>query len=125
MDIQLEQWTEVMVLRVAGDMRLWGRPEERNRLPETFQSRLAPGRTLLVLSLRGLKLVDTMGITALVDLLIKCEAQAITVRTVLPGGVPGQALRAIRIFDRYREFPDEHAAIRAAEAERKVSASTG
>jgi len=116
-DIQLEQCVGVVVLRVAGDMRLWGRPEEKNRLLETFQSGLHEVRTPLVLSLGDLRFVDTMGIATLVDLLKKCSAQGIIIRAVLPVGVAGQALRAIRIFERYRNFPDEQAAIRAAEEE--------
>lgn len=116
-DIQLEHRVGVVVLRIARDMRLWNRPEERDRLLETFQSALQGGRTTLVLTLRNLKFVDTMGIATLVDLLNKCSAQGISVSAVLPVGIAGQALRAIRIFGRYREFRDEQAAIRAAEEE--------
>lgn len=124
-DIQLEHCAEAVVLRVAGDMRLWGRPEKRNRLLESVQSGLFGGQTQLVLNMGGLKFVDTLGITALIDLLNTCAAKAIVVRAVLPGGVAGQALRAIRVFDRYGEFSDEQAAIRAAKGEKKVSASVG
>jgi anti-anti-sigma factor len=121
-DIHLEHCVGVVVLRFAGDMRLWGRPEEKNRLLETFQSGLQGRRSPLVLSLRDLKFVDTMGISALVNLLKRCAAQGLNVRAVLPVGVAGQALRAIRIFERYPEFPDEQAAIRASEEDSLLTA---
>ncbi len=112
MNIQLQQSVGPEVVRLSGDMRLWGRPEKKSRLRQTFDSALR-GATSLILNLHDVKHVDTMGIAAIVELLNDCIARGIIIRTVLPVGVAGQALRLIRIFDRYGEFPDELAALRA------------
>ncbi len=114
MEAQLERHPGVLVLRVKGDLRLWNRPESKEKLLETFRSGLEDRPAQLVLSLHGLTYVDTQGISALIRVLLDCCEQKIGLKIVMPQGMAGEALRCIRIFEPWPRFEDEAAALRAA-----------
>ncbi len=104
------------VLRLKGDMRLWGRPELEEQLLKTFQSGMQDLVNQLVLNLAGITTLDTMGITALIRVLIECTKRRIGLRVVMPSGVAGESLRRVRVFEPWPSYKDEAAAVRAAGA---------
>lgn len=69
-----------------------------------------PGNRL-VLGLTGVTNIDSLGISALVRVLIACVKNNVGLGTVLPGGVAGQSIRSTRIFEAWPEFPSEDAAL--------------
>ena len=111
MQASLQRHSHCAVLRVSGDLRLWNHePEEQEVLKLLPADMVLPGKRL-VLGLAGLTHIDSLGITALVKIVILCTKNQVGVCTVLPGGAPGQALRATRIFESWPEFKSEDAAL--------------
>ena len=112
-----------LVLRLKGNMRLWGRPELEESLMKDFRSGLGDNPGQLVLSLGGLTNLDTLGIAALVRVLIECTKRKIDLKVVMPPGTPGEALRCVRVFEPWPEFREEEEAVQAARAWASSSAS--
>lgn len=117
MEAQLDQHPGFSVLRVKGDLRLWGRAETEGKLRETIRAALDATLAQLVLNLDELTLIDTTGIASLVRLINECSRRNINLKVVLPSGMTGEAIRVVHIFDRCLQFHDEPAAIQAAEAQ--------
>lgn len=113
---EVEEGSGFLVVRLKGDMRLWGRPEVEQSLLDRFRSVVTDATHQVVLSLGGITSLDTMGIATLVRLLIQCTKRKIGLRVVMPSGVAGESLRRVRIFDAWPTYPDEPAAVRAASA---------
>lgn len=112
MEVQLEQRQGFAILRIAGDLRLWGYPDlEAQILSELRALPTLPSQ--LILSMGGITRLDTAGIRPLVRVVIECTKRDIAPKVVLPGSVAGQALRQLHIFDAWPEFPDEAAAIQS------------
>ena len=115
MEVHLERHTGFLILRVTGDLRLWGRAgTEKNPLAMLRAEPDLPGQ--LVLSLFGVNHLDTAGISSIVRVVIECTKRQVELKLVLPRGVPGEALRRLHLFDSWPEFPEEAAAIQAAQS---------
>lgn len=104
------------MLRVRGDSRLWGKGDVEQQLLKTFRSGLESTPAQVVLSLAPISSIDTLGIAALVRVLIECSKRQIDLKVVMPPGAAGDALRCVRVFEPWPEFADEKAAIEAARA---------
>lgn len=103
------------VLRVAGDLRLWGKDVEEGRLLRLLRAEQhLPGQ--LVLNMAEIHHLDTAGICELVRVIVECSKRDVDLKLVLPRGVPGEALRRLHIFDAWQEFHEESAAVQAAAA---------
>ena len=111
MQTELERYPGALLLRLKGDMRLWGKPDLGENMIKTLRSALEdpPGR--LVLSLTGVDHLDTLGISSLVNILLDCSKHQIELRLVMPAGAAGEALRQVRIFEPSPVFPDEQSAL--------------
>ncbi len=116
MEAELERHPGFLVLRVKGNMRLWGHPELEARLLQTFRAGLDDSPAQLVLNMGGLTNLDTLGIAALVRVLIECSKRKMDLKVVLPPGMAGEALRCVRVFEPWPSYQDEQAAIQAAAA---------
>lgn len=114
METEIEQHQGFLVLRLKGNMRLWGRHEMEEKLLEEFRAAVGDATSQVILSLKGLTSVDTLGIAALVRVLIECTKRKMDIKVVMPGGMPGEALRCVRIFEPWPGFNDDSAAIQAA-----------
>lgn len=116
MEAELERHREFLVLRVKGNMRLWGHPELEARLLQTFRAGLGDNPAQLVLNMGGLTHLDTLGIAALVRVLIECSKRKMELKVVLPSGMAGEAIKCVRVFEPWPNYQDEQAAIQAAVA---------
>lgn len=104
-----------MVLRVGGDLRLWGKRDAEAQLLRLLRAEEhLPGQ--LVLNMAEIHHLDTAGIGELVRVIVECAKREVDLKLVLPRGVPGEALRRLHIFDAWQEFHEESAAIQAATA---------
>lgn len=101
------------VLRVAGDLRFWTNERDELALREAFKTQLPKSANSLILNLAGVHHLDTRGIQTLVQVLVECGRANIELSVVMPTGVPGQALTAVRIFDARPRFQDEASALAA------------
>ncbi len=110
MKIALNSRSDILILRVSGDMRIWGHEEGQERILKAIRAQESPPRRL-ILSLSDVHHIDTAGVGALARVLIECGKCEIQLKTVLPGGFPGQMLKRLHIFDAWSDFPDEAAAV--------------
>jgi anti-anti-sigma factor len=113
MNIVFDDSSGTFILRVSGDMRIWGRREaETLRLVNLVraQEKLPRG---VILNLAEIKQIDSLGVGALARLLVECAKQEIALNVVLPTGIPGKVLKLVHIFDAWPAFPDETAAVQA------------
>ncbi len=116
MKAELDKHPGFLVLRLKGNMRLWGNAEIEEDLLKTFRSGLDASPSQLVLSLAGLTNLDTLGIAALVRILIECTKRKLDLKVVMPPGAAGEALKCVRVFEPWPEFKEEAAAVEAARA---------
>ena len=116
MQVEIQQLSQTTLLRLEGDMRLWGHPELEEKLLDAFRGGLNDEVREIVLNMRGLTSVDTMGIAALVRVLIELTKRNLTLKLILPPGTVGESLRRVRIFEPWPEYREESAALRASAA---------
>ena len=110
MEITKERFADFFILRVGGDVRVWGRPEDSDTPLQTLRAEgHLPGQVIFNLS--QVTRIDSAGIGALVRVIIECAKREIDLKPILPRGVAGEAIRRVHIFDNYPDFPDEAAAI--------------
>jgi anti-anti-sigma regulatory factor len=111
MQATLQSQKHCSVLRVSGDLRLWDHECDQRELLNLLPADMVfPGKRL-VLGLADLTHIDSLGITALVKIVILCTKNHVGICTVLPGGTAGQAIRSTRIFAAWPEFESQDAAI--------------
>lgn len=116
METELTRHPGAVVLRLKGDMRLWGHTELGEDMLKQLRAALEDSPPHLVLNISGLTYIDTMGISSLVRILVECTKRKVEVNVVMPGGIAGEALRRIRVFQPWPSFADEASALRAASA---------
>ncbi len=111
MNFQFEAISGVFVLRVSGDMRIWGRRDaEQQRLVALLRAQEELPKNM-VLNLSGVKQIDSLGVGTLARVVVECSKQHIKLRVILPDGVPGKVLKMVHIFDAFPAFGDESAAV--------------
>lgn len=111
MQATLEPLSRCAILRVSGDLRLWDHEDTEQRLLTLIPTDMSFPGNRLILSLGGLTNIDSLGITALVKILIACVKNQVGLCTVLPRGTAGQSIRSTRIFAAWPEFNNEDAAL--------------
>jgi anti-anti-sigma factor len=114
MNIEFEASSDIFILRVSGDMRIWGRRDaEQLRLVQLLRAQESlPKRMILILA--EVKQIDSLGVGALARVVVECGKQEINLNVVLPLGIPGKVLKMVHIFDAWPSFPDEAAAVHGA-----------
>ncbi len=113
METELQRHPGYLVFRVGGDLRLWNHKDREDQLLAQMPENAQIPANHILLDLQDLKYVDSKGITALVRILVRGLRQNCKMSVVLPGGLPGDALRRIHIFAPCQEFPDRAAALAA------------
>ncbi len=113
-NVQVESSGARAILRVAGDLRFWTDQRGELALRETFKSQVPKSARALILNLADVSHIDSRGIQTLVQVLVECGRANIELSVVMPPGVPGQALAAVRIFEARPRFTDEATALAAA-----------
>lgn len=115
MEVHLQRHSQCLVFRIVGDFRLWNHDDREHELITPLPAALEAPPPGLVLVLQGLTHIDSRSITALARVLTQCVDRGIEFAVVLPGGVPGDALKRIRVFDSWPQFKDEASALEAIE----------
>jgi anti-anti-sigma factor len=113
MDISFDSSSGTFILRVSGDMRLWSREEGSDRLVEVLRARRQLPKQL-IFNLADVECIDSLGVGALVRVLVECTKQDIDLKIVMPRGPAIRVLELVHIFDGCATFADEAAAARAA-----------
>jgi anti-anti-sigma factor len=111
MNITIETSPSMILLRLAGDLRLWGREEQEQNLTRAIRTVGEQLSGCLVLSLAGVAHVDSAGVGSLVRVPLECARQNVELLVVLPKGLAGEAIRRLRIFDPWPNFTDEATAL--------------
>ena len=109
MEIHLERVQEAIVLRVSGDLRVWGKGRETEPL-DVLRAE-APPLPCVILNLSGIHHIDSLGIASLARVVIECGKRDLGLRVVLPCGFPREVLKQVRIFDAWPQFQDEASAL--------------
>jgi len=113
MEITIETTPNSILLRLAGDFRLWGNEEEEQNLVRAIRTVGQQFPEHLVLSLARMQRVDSAGIGCLVRVVLECVRRNAELLVVMPRGVAGEAVRRMRIFDSWAQFQDEAAALQS------------
>jgi anti-anti-sigma factor len=112
----LETTRGVPVVRLSGDMRLWGKQDTADQIRETVTRLMANGRNRIVLNLAQVERIDSRGIGCLA----RCQATAITqgceLYLVLTHGYVLDSLTKLNFVRVCPIYPDESSAVAAAGA---------
>jgi anti-anti-sigma factor len=113
MNIAFDDSRGPLILRVSGDLRIWGQREaEGQRLVNLVRAQENLPKEI-VLNLADVQQIDSLGVGMLARTLVECAKQQRSLRVVLPAGSAGKVLKMVHIFDRWPAFPDENAAVQA------------
>jgi anti-anti-sigma factor len=123
MNMQLERRADRQFIRLAGDLRCWNHPEREAELLAGFDTTLENAPREVLLNLAEVASIDSLGIGALVRFVVRCAQRNISLKVVVPRGVPGEVIKIIHVFDDWPTFPDEAAALASDAGCRAKSAS--
>ena len=116
MEITVDTSTAVPVVRLSGDMRLWGKQGLSERVRETVYSLMSQGNQKVILNMVGVTKIDSRGIGCLA----RCQATAITQKSeiylVLGKGIVHEALTQMSFVRVCPTFPSDEEAFAAAQA---------
>lgn len=117
MDVTVIETTRgIPVVRLAGDMRLWGKQAAADQLREIVGGLMTAGKHRIVLNLSQVDRIDSRGIGCLA----RCQATAITQRCeiylVLTHGQVLDSLTQLNFVRVCPVYPDESSALMAAGA---------
>ena len=111
MEISVDKSGAFPVVRILGDMRLWGKQGFADQVREALHSLMHAGNKKIVLSLAQVTRIDSRGIGCLA----RCHATSIThgseISLVLSPGVVQETLKQLNFVRLYPIFPDEAAAL--------------
>jgi anti-anti-sigma regulatory factor len=111
MDISTDLSAGVPVVRIVGDMRLWGKQGLADMVRETLHDLMAGGARRVILNLSGVPRIDSRGIGCLA----RCHATAITsnseISLVLGPGFVLEALKQLNFIRLYPIYSDEATAL--------------
>ena len=116
MDISTDLSAGIPVVRIAGDMRLWGKQGLSDEIRETLHTLMIGGANRVILNLIGVARIDSRGIGCLA----RCHATAITsnseISLVLGPGFVLETLKQLNFIRLYPIYRDEATALAQAKA---------
>lgn len=111
MEIQIDSSRDFPIVRISGDMRLWGKQGFSDQIRESLHRLMDSGKKKVVLSLAQVTRIDSRGIGCLA----RCHATAITLNADLALVLAkGQVLDSLNQLNFVRLCPiylDEAAAL--------------
>jgi anti-anti-sigma factor len=111
MEIATDLSAGIPVVRVTGDMRLWGKQGLSDQIRETLHALMIGGSHRIVLNLSGVTRIDSRGIGCLA----RCHATAITsnseISLVLGPGFVLETLKQLNFIKLYPIYHDEETAM--------------
>ncbi len=113
MQMVVDTTGEICIVRVEGDLRLWGKQGLSDHVRDTLHSLMAAGKKRVILNLSGVTRIDSRG----VGCLARCHATSITqgadLRLVLDPGMILDTLTQLNFVRVCPVYPDEAAAAAA------------
>lgn len=113
MRIELERRTDCQFVRLSGDLRFWNHAEQEEKVLAAFATSLENTPREVLLNLAEVTAIDSRGISTIVRLPARCAQHNIYLKIVMPRGVPGEAIRRVRVFDAWPTFDEESSAVAA------------
>jgi anti-anti-sigma regulatory factor len=121
MEIATDLSAGIPVVRVTGDMRLWGKQGLSDQFRETLHALMIGGARRVILNLSGVARIDSRGIGCLA----RCHATAITsnseISLVLGPGFVLETLKQLNFIRLYPIYSDEATALTSVAAPRHQS----
>jgi anti-anti-sigma factor len=118
MDLSVDLGTGVPVVRICGDMRLWGKQDVADEIRESLHSLMTAGHKRIVLNLCGVRRIDSRGIGCLARIHATAITKSAEVSLVLAPGQVNDALLQLNFVKLYPIFSDEAAAVGKAQGAR-------
>jgi len=115
MEAELKQQPGIVILRLAGDLRLHGHSEPQYKLMRLRSAALEQQKGILILNLGAVTKLDSLGLAELSLFPIDCGKRHVDLKLVMPSGGLRETLKQLRIFEAWPIFEDETAALRSAE----------
>jgi anti-anti-sigma factor len=113
MNIEVEKKDGIDIVRISGDLRLWGKQDAADKIRETLHGLMLGGQKRIVLNITNVQRIDSRGIGCLA----RCHATAISQRAalhlVVGTGIVLDALKQLNFVKLYPIFSSEAAALEA------------
>ncbi len=109
MEVKLDREGRFPVVRISGDMRLWGKQGMADSIRETVLEALR-GNRLVLMNLAGATHVDSRGIGCIARCLSTALAHESEMRLVVPPGPIRQVLQDVHILAVFPVYEDETSA---------------
>ncbi len=102
MDLSVDLGSATPIVRISGDMRLWGKQDISEQIRESLHGLMIKGHRRIILNIAGVLRIDSRGIGCLA----RCHATAITNNTEIVLVVqPGHVLETLRQVNFVRLYP--------------------
>ncbi len=115
MDLSVDLGAGVPVIRISGDMRLWGKQEVADEIRESLHSLMLAGHRRIVVNLIGVPRIDSRGIGCLARIHATAITKNAEISLVLAPGQVLDALKQLNFVKLYPIFSDEAAALAKAQ----------
>lgn len=109
MDVRLDRAGRFPVVRISGDLRLWGKQGMADYIRDTVLEALR-GNKLVLMSLAGATYIDSRGIGCIARCLATALAHESEVRLVVPPGEVRRVLQDVHILAVFPAYESEAAA---------------
>jgi anti-anti-sigma factor len=111
MELSVDLGAGVPVIRITGDMRLWGKQEVADEIRESLYSLMVAGHKRIVVNLSSVRRIDSRGIGCLARIHATAITKNAEISLVLAAGQVMDALQQLNFVKLYPIFADEPAAL--------------
>ncbi|GEM_PF-3502796 len=111
MDLFVDLSGGIPLVRIAGDLRLWGKQDVADQMRESVHSLITAGHKRVVMNLSGVRRIDSRGIGCLARIHATATSSNAVIGLVLSPGIVKDALDQLHFMKIYPVFPDEAAAV--------------
>ena len=111
MDLAVDLGAGVPVVRITGDMRLWGKQEVADEIRESLHSLMVAGHKRIVINMAGVTRIDSRGIGCLARIHATAITKNADISLVLAAGQVMDSLRQLNFVKLYPIYLEEAAAL--------------
>ena len=111
MDLAVDLTAGIPVIRITGDLRLWGKQQVADEIRESLHSLMVAGHRRIVVNLSGVRRIDSRGIGCLARIHATAITQNAEISLVLSPGQVTDALTQLNFVKLYPIYADEAAAL--------------
>src|SRR5580658_10037248 len=110
MDLSVDLASGIPIVRITGDMRLWGKQEVADEIRESVHSLMVAGQKRIVMNLSGVRRIDSRGIGCLARIHATAITSSAEISLVLAPGQVMDTLKQLNFVKLYPIFASEAAA---------------